>query len=307
MPTRFMMTLVTIAVLLASGQALAQISDFQAGQVLTADELNSLVEQVNTNTEQVNTNTEQVNTNTDTLSEDGPASYAVDCASGTIAEAMSKAQPGDTIMITGTCGETVEVNKDGITLDGNESAVIDGMDTDGSVISVVGHQNVAIKGLTIQGGNVGIRVANNAYAYLEEVVVKNNEDGVVVLTNSAVFVNDCTIEENQQDGIRVKDNSTVRLDEITSRNNGGDGIAAYNNSLIVADMDADTISIMGNSRGIYAVNGVGVHLWNAFITGNMNDDVVAEFGSRVTFTGGAIGTQTCDDSALIEGLQCPVP
>ena len=293
MPTRFMMTLVTIAVLLASGQALAQISDFQAGQVLTADELNSLVEQVNTNTE-------QVNTNTDTLSEDGPASYAVDCASGTIAEAMSKAQPGDTIMITGTCGETVEVNKDGITLDGNESAVIDGMDTDGSVISVVGHQNVAIKGLTIQGGNVGIRVANNAYAYLEEVVVKDNEDGIVVLTNSAVFVNDCTIEENQQDGIRVKDNSTVRLDEITSRNNGGDGIAAYNNSLIVADMDADTISIMGNSRGIYAVNGVSVHLSNAFVTGNMNnDDVIVEFGSRVTFEGGSIGAPPdCDSNSL---------
>ena len=36
MPTQFMTTLVMVASLLAGGQALAQISDFQAGQVLTA-------------------------------------------------------------------------------------------------------------------------------------------------------------------------------------------------------------------------------------------------------------------------------
>ena len=290
MSTRFMTALVTIAGLLVCGQAAAQISDFQAGQVLTADELNSIVEQVNTNTQQVNTNTEA-------LRERGPE-HTVDCAAETISDVMAQAKPGDTIMITGTCEETVEVSMDGITLDGGELAVIDGMDTDGSVISVVGHQNVAIKGLTIQGGNIGIRVANNAYAYLEEVIVKDNEDGIVVLTNSAVFVNDCTIEANQQDGIRVKDNSTLRIDDVTSSRNGGDGIAAYNNSLVVADMDADTISIMGNSRGIYAVNGAGVHLSNAFITGNTNYDLVAEYGSRVTFEGGSIGTKDCDTDSL---------
>ena len=290
MPTRFMTTLVMVASLLAGGQALAQISDFQAGQVLTADELNRIVE--------------QVNTNTDALSEKGPVSYLVDCSSGTIAEAMSKAQPGDTIRITGTCGETVEVNKDGITLDGSGSAVIDGMDTEGSVISVIGQQKVTIRNLTVQSGNVGIYVANNGYADIEDVTVTNNGSGIVVLTNRAIFLNDCAIEENEEDGIRVKNNSTVRIEDITSRNNDGDGIAARNNSLVLADMDVGS-NISGNSRGIYARNGVGVDLWNAVITGNMNGDVVAEFGSRVTFTGGAIGTQTCDDSALIEGLACP--
>ena len=162
MRTRFMTTLVMVASLLASGQALAQpqpprLPDFQRGQVLTADELNRIVGQVNRNT---NASGGSV----------GGATHTVDCTAGeSIQSKMAQAQPGDTIEITGTCNEAVVVNKDGITLDGGGSAVIDAMDFDAPTISINGYQNVIIKGLTVQNGLSGVRLAESAVAWLEDV------------------------------------------------------------------------------------------------------------------------------------------
>ena len=137
MRTQFITTWMMVASLLVSGQALAQpaqdqISDFQPGQVLRARELNAIVR--------------QLNANTNALSREGGATHAVDCSSGTIADALSEAQPGDTIMITGTCDEAVAVNKDDITLDGGGSAVIDGAGIDRWAVDVTGRQKVTLRG-----------------------------------------------------------------------------------------------------------------------------------------------------------------
>ena len=50
MPARFMTTLVMVAgLLLVSGQALAQLPTFRPGEVLRADDLNRIVDQVRRN------------------------------------------------------------------------------------------------------------------------------------------------------------------------------------------------------------------------------------------------------------------
>ena len=77
--------------MLVSGQALAQpyLSTFQSGDVLRADDLNSIVDQVRRNMSASG-------------GSGGGSTHTVDCSSGTIA-AMDVAQPGDTVMISGTC------------------------------------------------------------------------------------------------------------------------------------------------------------------------------------------------------------
>jgi hypothetical protein len=45
---------------------------------------------------------------------------------GTIADALKHADPGDTILVSGVCRERVTITTDGITLDGQGSAVVDG-------------------------------------------------------------------------------------------------------------------------------------------------------------------------------------
>ena len=147
MPLRSVTTLIAAVFLLVSTRALAAqrpaTPDFRHGQVLTADELNRVVG--------------QVNQNTNALSRDEGGMHTVNCASGeTIQGVMDQVQPGDTITITGTCTETVVVGRDGVTMDGRGSAVIDGGGASAAVILVKGHRNVNITGLTVQNGLLGM-------------------------------------------------------------------------------------------------------------------------------------------------------
>ena len=204
MRTRFMTTLMTVASLLVSGQALAQpqpptIQNFQRGQVLTADELNRIVGQVNTNTKALI----------------GGVTNSVDCSSGTIAAAMSEAQPGHTITITGTCNETVVVNKDGITLDGEGSAVIDGGGANAAVILIKGRRNVTLKGLAVQNGLLGIHADGGAAVGLENVTAQNNNRG---------------IDGRDGDGIRITASVASFKGTVRSNHNDGDGIDLFHAS-----------------------------------------------------------------------------
>ena len=204
MRTRFMTTLMTVASLLVSGQALAQpqpptIQNFQRGQVLTADELNRIVGQVNTNTKALI----------------GGVSNSVDCSSGTIAAAMSEAQPGHTITITGTCTETVVVGKDSITLDGEGTAVIDGGGANAAVILIKGRRNVTLKGLTVQNGLLGIHADGGAAVGLENVTAQNNNRG---------------IDGRDGDGIRITASVASFKGTVRSNHNDGDGIEGISNN-----------------------------------------------------------------------------
>ena len=113
MPTRIMAVLAVAASLLWGAQAMAQVPQFQPGQVLTADELNRIVGELNEVVERFNESLDR-----------SPVTHLVSCPSESIADTMAQARPGDTIRVTGECAENVVVDKDGITLDGGDTAVI---------------------------------------------------------------------------------------------------------------------------------------------------------------------------------------
>ena len=207
MRTRFMTALMLAASLLVSAQALAQpaqdqISDFQSGQVLRARELNAIVR--------------QLNLNTNALNRENGTTHPVDCSSGTIADVMSTAQPGDTISITGTCNETVMVTKDGITLDGGDTAIIDGGDTDDPVIAVYGQRNVVIRGLTVQNGRQGVFADRGAAVWLEDVTARNNGAGISIRGNSsATFAGTIMSNDNKIEGGIDVLQSTIWSENVT--------------------------------------------------------------------------------------------
>ena len=237
MRSQFKVALVLAASLLLVGLASAQpqLPTFQRGQVLTADELNRIVGQVNTNTEALS----------------GGVARPVDCSSGTIAAVMSDAQPGDTIRITGTCNETVVVDKDGITLDGGESAVIDGAAADAAVILVKGHRNVTIKGLTVRNGLIGIHADGGAAVGLENVTARNNNRGA---------------DGRDGDGIRITASVASFAASIRSTNNDGDGIDVFHASSVRATVGSHSVEVNGNG-------GLGIDL-----------DLGSSFGMRGTIT-----------------------
>lgn len=203
MRTRLMTTLMLVAgLMLVVGQALAQsqLPNFQSGDVLRADQLNRIVEQVRRNANAAG-------------SSGGGVTHTVDCNAGeTIQSKVDAAQPGDTIVITGTCNEAVVVNKDDITLDGGRSAIIDAMDFDDAAIFVDGRQNVTIKGLTVQNGLFGIKIVEGAAVWLEDFTARNSRiksghdsgNGIMAVQSTSVVLAGAIISDgNERHGLGV--------------------------------------------------------------------------------------------------------
>ena len=246
MRTRVTTMLMMVASLLVSGQAMAQpqLPTFQPGDVLRAGDLNRIVEQVKKNMPASG-------------GDGGGATHTVDCSSGTIAAAMSQAQPGDTLMITGTCSESVVVDKDGITLDGGGSAVIDGSGVDASVIAVIGHQNVTIKGLTVQNGLNGIYIAQGAAAWLENVTAQDSRFQSGYRSGSGIVVNGSS--------------SVLLTGTIVAKDNAWNGIVVYSGSIADVVGEASVIEGMrfprtsiqasGNGEGIGIYGGSDFAAW----------------------------------------------
>jgi nitrous oxidase accessory protein NosD len=80
---------------------------------------------------------------------------SVDCGKGdTITEALIKADPGDTIRVTGTCRERITIATDRQTLDGQGGAILDGGGGAPSeltgLVTIDGARGVKVTGFTIQ-------------------------------------------------------------------------------------------------------------------------------------------------------------
>ena len=257
MRTRLMTTLVIVASLLVSGQALAQaqLPTFQSGQVLRAGDLNRIVEQVRRNTNASG-------------GSGGGATLNVDCNAGqTIQSKVDEAGPGDTIMITGTCNEAVVVNKDDITLDGGGSAVIDGAGLDLWAVDVIGRQKVTIQGLTVQNGHaIGIMITESSGVWMQDVTVQNTRRHKDVDTDGhGIFVGHSS--------------SAVLTGTIVSDGNAGNGIMVWQSSSALA---AGNFTPRGSPfpRASVRANGNGEN--GIFVAGSSSFAAFSNFGDNTT-------------------------
>ena len=225
--------------------------------------------------------------------------HRVNCDAGeTIAGALSQAQEADTIMISGMCHERVMVNRDGITLDGGGSAVIDGGGGDSAVILVKGRQNITIKGLTVQDGLIGLHVDAGAAVELDGVTARNNfpvtdggnirdGSGVAVSGGSTVMFRGGRISGNQgRAGLMITSGSTVVASGLTIENNAVQGIGVYRNSLLELN---DSLVRGGHDRyAIQVWSRSAAELSGVTSTGNTGDGLAVSSGSYVDFEDGAI-------------------
>ena len=258
MRTRLMTTLMVVAgLLLVGGQALAQpqLPTFQSGQVLTADQLNRIVEQVRKNASASGAS-------------GGGATHTVDCNAGEIIQGkVDAAQPGDTILISGTCNEAVVVNKDDVTLDGGGSAVIDGAGIDRWAIDVTGRQKVTIKGLTVQNGHAtGIAITESSGVWMQDVTVRNTRRHKDY--------------DNDGHGLFIGHASSIVLTgTIVADNNAGNGIIVFQNSSALAggnftprESPFPRASVQANGNG---ENGI-------FVGGSSSFAAFSNFGDNTT-------------------------
>jgi hypothetical protein len=209
----------------------------------------------------------------------------VNCDRGdNIAEVLARAEPGDTIRVTGTCFERVSIKTDQITLDGQGAATLDGgggpvSEFDG-VVTIDGASGVTIQGFTVQNGpgegilgthgaafsvrnttvqdngGAGVAVAEGSTAELTDCSLLRNDGGIDVFTqSSAVLKGAIRTNENLGPGAVVNGTSIleIRGAQVEASRNGGVGLLAGSNSQLAvfgfAGSQGSTFSIDANGGG----------------------------------------------------------
>ena len=147
------------------------------------------------------------------------ASIPVNCNAGdTIQGALPKLKPGDTLLVSGTCLENVEVfgetgQFDGITLDGQGTATISGPDPSVNTLQLTTVRNVTVKGLRITGGRDGLVISTGQRVGIENTTIEQvGRHGIQVQRGTAMaHIIDSVIQNNPQIGIVVNEASYARI------------------------------------------------------------------------------------------------
>ncbi len=174
----------------------------------------------------------------------GKAQTVVTCPGpGTpLQTAINAAGTGATLLVSGTCYENVSINedKDRITLDGQNSAIISGLPANSATSATI----------LIRGG--GIVIKNFAS-------ITGGRDGILVLTGGAAVILNNTINGNYRHGVNVNENSTARIgfqsvnDPAPSPNNIQDNLGRG-----VSVTGSSNARIAGNTISTNGDDGVGV-------------------------------------------------
>jgi hypothetical protein len=155
-----------------------------------------------------------------------PQPISVDCAKESLQKAIDKAAPNTEIIITGTCKENLYITKD-LTLRG-PGATLTSVSPHLPVAAVTNGKLLLLgepsKPLTITGGDRGIvTIGKDAHIVLDQVIVKENTWGGVLVADGKATIQNSTISQTGV-GIAVFDRAEISNNTIT--NNRGCGVWA---------------------------------------------------------------------------------
>ena len=228
------------------------------------------------------------------------ATISIDCdLKETIGGALSRLRSGDTMVVTGTCRESVSIQRQAckITLDGQGKATIQGPDptlvpTSPTAFAIfVEGTDITIKGFTIFGGSHGIHLSGPATAVIDGNVISKTGGAIHFDKGSVGSITNNRIEHNLGMGIHLIENSYARIGfrvptvpipmSNIINNNIGHGIAVDRHS---------SAWIMGNT--VTGNNGHGVQIdrnsqadvVNNTIEGNTGDGINVRHNSGVNLS-----------------------
>ena len=200
----------------------------------------------------------------------------------TIGQAIKTLKPGDTLLVSGTCNENVDIGEEvhGITLDGDGTAIING-DSSVSTFTVTG-RGITIRGFTIVGGLQGIAVLDGGSAVIDGNTIQSAaSNGITVFRNSTAQIINNTIQNNPSSGIQLQNSSSARIGFTgppsnrvsmpnTIQNNGAPGIQVLRGSS--GQIFTNTIQNNG-SHGVSVDRNAQAEIAACTITGNAGDGI----------------------------------
>jgi parallel beta-helix repeat protein len=224
----------------------------------------------------------------------------------TIGRAIKRLEPGDTLLVSGTCNENLVIGEEihRITLDGQGTAVING-DSSANAVTVNG-SGVTIRGFVITGGAPqAIAVQDGATAVIDGNTIQfAARNGIAVFRSSSANVVNNRIQNNGLAGIAIQQTSTARIGwsgppnnrvsaPNTIQNNGGEGVQVYRGSS--AQIFSNTIQNNG-SHGVFVDRNSQAEIAACTITGNAGDGIRGTRGAGVdTGTDATGATPQFDD------------
>src|SRR5262245_47064946 len=168
-----------------------------------------------------------------------PNVQTVDSPRQSLGDAVAKADPGDTLRVTGICHERVVITTDRLTIDGQGTAVIDGGGSGGgefsAAILIDGARGITVRGFTVHNSSNGILGRSNAGLKVQNTRIQDNARvGIFALDGSNAEINDCTISHNGDDGVGIFNNSfAVFKGSVTAIDNKAGVFAGSNSSVEV--------------------------------------------------------------------------
>ena len=224
----------------------------------------------------------------------------------TIGNALKTLQPGDTLLVSGTCNENLVIGPEvqRITLDGQGTAVIHG-DSMASAVTISG-RGITLRGFHVTGGAPhGVGVLDGGAAVIESNTIEfADRNGIAIFRNSYADILNNTVQNNPVAGIAIQYDSSARVGWFgppnarisapnTIQNNGGAGLQITRSSS--AQIFTNVIQNNG-SHAVMVDRNAQAEVGANLITGNGGDAIRVMRNSGVDIGTDVNGsTATFDD------------
>jgi parallel beta-helix repeat protein len=195
---------------------------------------------------------------------------------------IPRLNPGDTVVVTGTCHENVVIPSEisEITIDGQGTAIINAVVPTAATLINRGMNNT-IKNLTITGAQTAIQVQRSSSMTIDSVVISGvGETGIAVNGSSFARIVNSTIQNNVNgNGITVTENSSARIGYLTNNDTTAlpNTITGNDRGVVVSESSSATIvgnTISNNLREGILVNAVShADIASNTINGNGNNGI----------------------------------
>jgi hypothetical protein len=234
----------------------------------------------------------------------------VNCDAGrSLQSAINHAEPGETIVVTGTCRGPILVARSRLTLRGHGTAIIDGQKTD--ALTIHGAGNITLDGIEVENGANGIVANAGAHVdILNSSVHDNAVTGLLVEANSSVTLSGGSAKKNGLNGIDVEaaavlvitGSYTSEANAVFGLNVNGSSSLLLTQANLVVDQNVLGIQIGTSASAFIADSTTKITVQNNVTTGLtiVSGAHMVAFGGTIVAQGNGVHGVSVDSKAGLD-------
>ena len=237
------------------------------------------------------------------------AANPLDCSKESLAAAVAGAREKDAVIpFTGVCAGPIVITTDGLTLEGVNTAVIDGGGQ--NAVVVAGASRVSLGGVEVRNGLNGIVAFNGAHLSLTGINVHDNTlSGISLQTGSSGLLSEVVIEGNGLHGLDLQSGSAATVTgSLTSTANRVFGLNVNGSSItfvdaiVTASQNALGVQIATNANAFINDAGTVINAINNLATGLtiVSGAQMVSFGGTINASGNPVAGVSVNSKAGLD-------